>query len=61
MRKVTLNRPRGRSPDKFTDCEADCDEVTFKGPVCEDCLCCRGCAGAYAHTDGKPCPGCHFP
>ncbi len=48
-----------------TDCAADCNEATFKGPVCATCLCCQGCARAYDYapggvTTGKVCPGCKF-
>jgi len=36
------------------DCAADCDKNTFKAPICETCLCCKGCAGAYDYAQNLP-------
>jgi hypothetical protein len=55
-------------PQGHDGCYADCDEATFRGPVCVTCLCCRGCSGAYRYFPNLPgapppteegeCPAC---
>jgi hypothetical protein len=68
--KARVNEPAWKAwlERKAGECAADCSARTVRGPICETCLCCQGCAGAYDYkpvtpgapppTKGGKCPGC---